>query len=326
LNLDNIYNILIYDAQNPLYFTTGFFVWFFTFFIALYSAFQKFRNARFATIILFSLYFYYKCSGNFVLLLLAISILNFYLSIPASTAGGYKKKLLLIISLFCNLGTLIYFKYSFFFLSTLGSTIELSNILLPIGISFFIFQNLSYFLDVYKNTIKPANNLIEYLTYSTFFPVIQSGPIMRAGNFIKQINLVPEINREKLGKAVFLLISGLLKKSVISDYISVNFVDRVFENPMLYSGFENLMAVFGYALQIYCDFSGFTDIAMGIALIIGINLPPNFNLPYRSLSIKEFWQRWHMSLSFWFRDYLFLPIAYFTARKLNNKKVVGIKA
>ena len=207
-----------------------------------------------------------------------------------------------------------------------GKPFEPLAIILPIGISFFTFQKLGYILDVYKGNLEPSKNLLEFGSYITFFPVIQAGPILRAGAFLRQIKLVPEITNEKLGKAVFLIISGLLKKSIISDYISVNFVDRVFDNPLLYSGFENLFAVFGYAMQIYCDFSGYSDIAIGMALLIGVQIPANFNLPYKSLSIKEFWQRWHISLSFWFRDYLFLPIAYSVARKLGNKKLFTIKA
>lgn len=328
--MNNFINIISYNSDNPAYFTTGFFLWFFTIFIILFSLFYKFKNIRLSVLILFSLYFYYKCSGTFVLLLISVSLINYILI--GLIANGYKtyKKLILWISIFLNIGTLFYFKYTYFFLSVYGSiggkTFEPLDIILPIGISFFTFQNIGYILDVYKGNLLPAKNLFEHISFSTFFPVIQAGPILRAGNYLKQINLIPEITNEKVGKAVFLIISGLLKKSIISDYISVNFVDRVFDNPLLYSGFENLFAVFGYALQIYCDFSGYSDIAIGIALLIGINIPANFNLPYKSLSIKEFWQRWHISLSFWFRDFLFLPIAYSVARKLKNKSLLGIKA
>ena len=238
--------------------------------------------------------------------------------------------MILGISLFINIGLLVNFKYTYVLFSNYndfsGNALSPLAIIAPIGISFFTFQNVGYILDVYRDNLFPTKNILEHISFSTFFPVIQAGPILRAENFLKQIILIPEITNERVGKAVFLIISGLLKKSIISDYISINFVDRVFDNPLLYSGFENLFAVFGYALQIYCDFSGYSDIAIGIAILIGIHIPPNFNLPYKSQSIKEFWQRWHISLSNWFRDYIFLPIAYSVARKLKNNCLLGIKA
>ncbi|MCX6159158.1 MAG: MBOAT family protein [Ignavibacteriae bacterium] len=330
MNLTSIINIIKYNPENPAYFTTGFFLWFISVFIILYSMFYKSKNARLSVLMVFSLYFYYKCCGSYVLLLISVSLINYFLTAFLVSNVNSLKKAFFWLSLSFNLGTLIYFKYTNFFLSLYGglsgNVIEYLSIILPVGISFFIFQNIGYIIDVYKGNIPPAKNILEFISFTSFFPVIQAGPILRAGNYFKQIKLIPYITNETLSKAVLLIISGLLKKCIIGDYIGVNFVDRVFDNPLLYSGFENLFAVFGYALQIYCDFSGYSDIAIGIALLIGIHIPANFNLPYKSLSIKEFWQRWHISLSSWFRDYLFLPIAYSVARKLKNNKFLGIKA
>lgn len=330
MNINNFISIISYDPNNLPYFTTGFFIWFFTIFAALYSLFHNNKNTRISILIVFSLYFYYKCSGVLVLLLISVTIINYIIIkfIASDTLG--LKKIFLWISILTNLGMLIYFKYSGFFFNIFGNingkNIEPLAFIIPIGVSFFTFQNIGYIIDVYKGNQQPVKDILEYLSFSTFFPVIQAGPILRGGIYVEQIKLKPNITNEQISRAVFLIISGLLKKGVISDYIGVNFVDRVFDNPLLYSGFENLFAVYGYALQIYCDFSGYSDIAIGIALLIGIKVPANFNLPYKSLSIKEFWQRWHISLSFWFRDYLFLPIAYGVARKLGNKKLLGVKA
>jgi len=154
----------------------------------------------------------------------------------------------------------------------------------------------------------PLNNLLDYAFYVSFFPQLVAGPIVRARDFIPQIRRPLFVSQEMFGRAVFLIAGGLFKKAVISDYISVNFVDRVFDSPMLYSGVENLMAVYGYALQIYCDFSGYSDMAIGIALLLGFRFNINFDSPYKSASVTEFWRRWHISLSSWLRDYVYISL------------------
>jgi D-alanyl-lipoteichoic acid acyltransferase DltB (MBOAT superfamily) len=163
-------------------------------------------------------------------------------------------------------------------------------------------------VDAYKGLFKPVKRLRDFFFYVSFFPHLVAGPIVRPMDLIPQIYQRLRISKDDMGNAVFLLVSGLFKKAVISDYISSNFVDRIFENPTLYSGVENLLAVYAYTLQIYCDFSGYTDMAMGIALLIGFRLPNNFNSPYQSASLTEFWRRWHISLSTWLRDYLYIPL------------------
>lgn len=182
------------------------------------------------------------------------------------------------------------------------------DIFLPVGISFFTFQSLSYTIDVYRRDLKPLTNLLDYAFYVSFFPQLVAGPIVRARDFIPQIRQPLFVSSEMFGQGIFFIVSGLFKKAVISDYISVNFVERIFDNPGLYSGLENLFGVYGYALQIYCDFSGYSDMAIGIALLLGFRFPLNFDSPYKSDSVTDFWHRWHISLSSWLRDYLYISL------------------
>ncbi|MDR2040043.1 MAG: MBOAT family protein, partial [Bacteroidales bacterium] len=177
-----------------------------------------------------------------------------------------------------------------------------------VGISFYTFQAISYIVDVYRNKAPVVTNILDFGFYLSFFPQLVAGPIVRAAEFIPQIYRKYQLRKAEMGHALFLISCGLVKKMMISDYISINFVDRVFDQPVLYSGFENLMAVYGYSLQIYCDFSGYTDIAIGLALLMGFRLPANFNSPYQAHNITDFWRRWHISLSSWLRDYLYIPL------------------
>lgn len=340
MNLENLINLLKYNPDNPITFISGYFLWFFGIFVLVYSVFYKRIFAKTVILLIFSYYFYYKTSGFFILLLFSVSVLDylFLKAIVHYTKRKFIKGFFFTLSVLFNIVVLGYFKYTNFFIEIINnafnSSISFINLVLPIGISFFTFQKLSLIIDVYRGNVNPPKNIFQFLTFVAYFPSIQSGPILRANNFIPQLNLKErflsdlsiKISNEQVGKAVFLIICGLIKKAVISDYIGINFVDRVFENPLLYSGFENLFAAYGYALQIYCDFSGYSDIAIGISLLIGIKIPANFNAPYKATSIKEFWQRWHISLSTWLRDYLFLPIAYKVARILKNKKFLSIKA
>lgn len=189
-----------------------------------------------------------------------------------------------------------------------GSGFDISTIILPVGISFYTFQTISYSVDVFRNKLKPVRNILDFGFYVTFFPQLVAGPIVRAAEFIPQLYKKYQLSMQEFGHAIFLIINGLIKKMIISDYISINFVDRVFDNPLSYTGFENLMATYGYSIQIYCDFSGYTDIAIGVALLLGFRLPLNFNSPYKATSITDFWRRWHISLSSWLRDYLYISL------------------
>ncbi|MCL1967814.1 MAG: MBOAT family protein [Fibromonadales bacterium] len=223
-----------------------------------------------------------------------------------------KRKVLITLLVAMNLGILAYYKYTNFIIGNINAVfngdIPLQNIILPIGISFFLFQAISYAIDVYRKEIEPASNLLDFSFYLCFFPQLVAGPIVRAKEFLPQMYKKLNLTKEEMGKALFLIMIGLIKKSVISDYISLNFVDRVFGAPTSYTAIENLLAAYGYAIQIYCDFSGYSDMAIGLALLMGFKLPVNFLSPYKSKSVTEFWRRWHISLSSWLRDYLYISL------------------
>ena len=311
---NKVLNLLRYDPQHPLLFSSGLFLFFFLIFTLFYVALYKKLKLRIVYVILFSLYFYYKSSGHYFLLLLLVSFSDFMIGWGVfRSSGRTKRRWLTALSIGLDLGLLVYFKYTNMFIGLVNNfrtdQIGFADIFLPVGISFFTFQSLSYIIDIYRNRIKPLNSWLDYLFYISFFPQLVAGPIVRARDFIPQIRQNPPVvTREMLGEGIVLIICGLFKKAVISDYISINFVDRVFDSPLLYSGFENLMAVYGYALQIYCDFSGYSDMAIGIALLLGFRFNINFDSPYRSASITEFWRRWHISLSSWLKDYLYISL------------------
>ena len=303
----------LYDSKNPLLFNNGFFVYFFTLFILLFFALRNHHKARRYVFCLFSLYFFYKASGWFVGLVLVSAVVDFFLSNAIyREKSKSKKKFLLVLSILFNLGMLFYFKYTDFFIEISNSLFDTNfnplNLILPIGISFYTFENLSYTVDVYRGEFKPANKFSDYLLFLAFFPKLMMGPIVRAHDFVPQINEPYVISERDFAKGFFLIISGLIKKLVISDYITLNMVDYMFDNPALHTGVENLMAVYGYAMVIYCDFSGYSEIAIGIALWLGFKIPPNFMSPYQSINITEFWRRWHISLSTWLKDYLYIPL------------------
>ena len=306
--------LLTYDASSPLIFSSGLFLFLFAGFLLVYGALRRATTARILYVVLFSLYFYYKSSGLYFLLLVFAAASDFLIARAiARTPGRTGKRWLVALSVAVNLGMLGYFKYTNFLIDIANQLfgagfLQFRNIFLPVGISFFVFQSMSYTIDVYRGRLWPLNNWLDYLFYLSFFPQLVAGPIVRARDFIPQIRQRPLVTREMFGTGVFLLLTGLFKKAIVSDYISLNFVDRIFDEPLLYSGFECLMGIYGYALQIYCDFSGYSDMAIGIALLLGFRFPKNFDAPYKSATITEFWRRWHISLSSWLRDYLYISL------------------
>ena len=313
LNIDfaRLRDLFVYDPHAPMIFSSGIFLWLFAAFIVFYLLLQRRTTARLMFVTLFSYYFYYKSSGTYFFLLAIVTVSDFFIARLMSRATAHwLRKMWVAVSLTINLGLLCYFKYTNFlgdfFASLTGGTFTAMDIFLPVGISFFTFQSLSYTIDVYRKEITPLTNLLDYAFYVSFFPQLVAGPIVRARDFIPQIRRPLFVSGEMFGRGIFLIVSGLFKKAVISDYISINFVERIFDNPTLYSGVENLMGVYGYALQIYCDFSGYSDMAIGIALLLGFHFNMNFDSPYKSASITEFWRRWHISLSSWLRDYLYI--------------------
>ncbi len=323
--------ILTFNPEKPLIFTTAAFWIFLLALLLIYSIIAGKPLIRNTYLFLFSLFFYYKSGGAFFILLI-ISTLTDYtvgLLLSFSVKKGIRK-LLVFASLLVNLGMLAYYKYTFFITGAIndiagtsipeqnwlailanritGSSFDASSIILPIGISFFTFQTISYTLDVYRGRTKAVKNILDFGFYVSFFPQLIAGPIVRASEFIPQLYQKFELNKREWSHALFLIVSGLIKKIIVSDYIATNLVDKVFANPGIFSGLENLLAVYGYGLQIYCDFSGYTDIAIGVALMLGFRLPANFNSPYKAVNISDFWRRWHISLSRWLKDYLYISL------------------
>src|SRR6218665_1036144 len=309
----DVQNWFTYNPKEPLLFNTGLFLGLFVVFYGIYILTRNTFRLRLVYVILFSLFFYYKSSGVYFLLLLLSSVVDYGLSqiIYRESRDGVKK-LYLVISVILNLALLGYFKYMNFLIVTYNDMFHgnfaLHNVFLPVGISFYTFQSMSYIIEIYREEIKPTKNYIEYLFFVSFFPQLVAGPIVRAKDFLPQIYQKLNLTKQDVNNALFLIIGGLIKKTVISNYISVNFVDRVFDTPLSYTSFENLMASYGYAIQIYCDFSGYSDMAIGIALLLGFKLPVNFRTPYKSTSITDFWRRWHISLSTWLKDFLYISI------------------
>ena len=310
--------LLSFDSQHPLLFTQ---IHFWVFFLLVYAGFsfivtRSWRlTVRNAYLFFVSLFFYYKTSGLFVLLLVFSTLLGWTLGIYMDKwkVESGKRKALMIVGVTLNLLMLGFFKYAYFFTdifnATFGTEYSIAiKILLPVGISFFTFQNISYIVDVYKRKIPHVSNILDFGFYTSFFPQLVAGPILRADQFVPQLYKPFFLGRRQFGIAVFWILNGLVKKLVLSDYLAVNFVDRVFENPLLYTPFENFSALMLYSLQVYADFSGYTDIAIGVAMLMGFYLPTNFNSPYKAQNPTDFWRRWHMSLSRWLRDYLYIPL------------------
>jgi len=327
MNFANALNKLFsFDIANPISFNSGAFLLFFTIFIVVYAFFYKNKIIRNILLVAFSLFIYYKLTGWYLLVMLLTTIIDYFMAILIYKSKDVKKKFIYAIMSVCaSLGLLIYFKYTNFFIESLSNITNgkftLLNIIVPLGISFYTFRTISYIIDVYREDIKPTFNILEYAVYMTFFPLLISGPISRAKSFLPQVKKRFSINDDKISKAIFLIIIGLIKKAVIADYIG-QYCNLIFDAPGTYSGFENLVAVYGFALQIYFDFSGYTDIAIGLAKLMGFDIGINFNKPYSSLNVTEFWRRWHISLSSWLRDYVFTPLT-LKFRNWGNAGAIG---
>ncbi len=315
LNVDfhKLLEQLTYDSNNPLLFNSSFFLIFFTIFLVFYQFIYKFKLTRVIVFTLFSLYFFYKACGYYFVIILISAVVDFIISNAIyKTENKLTKKGLLIFSICINLGLLFYFKYTNFFIEIINgfntNQINPLHLILPIGISFYTFENLSYTIDVYRGEFKPVNSFIDYVFFLSFFPKLMMGPIVRAKDFIPQIRQTITITNKDIGIGFYLIVSGIFKKMIISDYIYTHFVESIFDAPTQFTGIECLFATYGYALVIYCDFSGYSDMAIGMARWMGFTIPANFDSPYQSKSITEFWRRWHISLSSWLKDYLYIPL------------------
>jgi len=277
-----------------------------------------------------SLFFYFKTSGVFVtLLLFTICSDYFWGKRIHNSKSETGRRFFLAASVILNLTLLCYFKYAYFFTESYngvtGSHLKFFNhfaafsntffstgfsvdkLLLPVGVSFFTFQSLSYTIDLYRKRIQPVKTIFDYGFFVCFFPHLVAGPIVKAHDFVDQIYQPYRLTKFEFGMALFWIINGFCKK-IVADYLAVNYIDRIFDSPGYYSGLESVIGIFGYSLQIYMDFSGYTDMAIGLALILGYRLKLNFMSPYKATSTSEFWKRWHISLSSWLQEYLYIPL------------------
>jgi alginate O-acetyltransferase complex protein AlgI len=278
-----------------------------------------------------SLFFYYKSSELFVLLLgLSLVVNYFFGKWIFSSKTPLRKKWIITFSALFNLLVLGYFKYAYFFTDSYNELFHTDitvinyfaywangfwsggsfseRIMLPVGVSFFTFQSISYVVDIYRKEIKPVKSFFDYTFFVTFFPQLVAGPIVRARDFIPQIHQPYHLENKDFSWAVVQIVKGLIKKVVLADYIAIHFIDLVAEAPETFPGFVSIFAMWGYSLQIYGDFSGYTDIAIGISRLMGFKLLENFNSPYKAVSVADFWRRWHKSLGSWLRDYLYIPL------------------
>lgn len=293
----------------PQFNSTGFLVAF----SCLYAAYVwggknvQFRNNL---LLIFSLLFYYLLSGAWVLMLGFMAWSDFQIGQRIARVPENKKAFWKNISLFINLGVLAGFKYTWFFTDVFQIPWHKPEFwIVPAGISFFVFKSLGYILDVYQETIEePETRFRDYALYVSFFPTILAGPIAPARDMLPQLKHHHFPDKKQNGEALFLILMGMVKKFALADFLAVNMVDRVFESPHLFTGLEHWLAAWGYTFQLYLDFSGYSEMMVGAALLFGIRMQDNFNQPFIAGNISEFWRRWHISLSSWFQQYVFMPL------------------
>jgi alginate O-acetyltransferase complex protein AlgI len=281
-------------------------------------ALNEYNTAKKWLLVAASYFFYAFWNVSYTLILFGSSVFNFLVALALDRlAAGPARRALFWLAVAGNLGLLGYFKYYDFFVAqamnlamSLGLPLNLTfiEVALPIAISFLTFHALSYIIDVYHRKLAATRSLVDILLYISFFPHLIAGPIVRAKAFLEQTVRPSSPYDVRLGLAVFLITGGLFKKVIVANYLSTDFADGVFRSPADYSHLDLLFGMYAYAIQIYCDFSAYTDIAIGVANLLGYRFPQNFNQPYRALSVQDFWRRWHMTLSSWLRDYLYIPL------------------
>ena len=304
---------------------------FFLLVMMIFSILQKKTLLKTIFFTAIGLFFYYKTSGASVLILSFSIILNYLAAKWIHTSSSLLgKKIVMITSVVLNILILGYFKYAFFFTESFNEMFQtdykalnyfaqwtngftgtgslVDKIIVPAGVSFFTFQSISYIVDVYRKEIEPVKNFFEYSFFITFFPHILLGPIARAKDFIPQIKKPYTLTKDDFSWSIIQIVKGLIKKLVIADYIAAHFVDKVIDTPEAYPGFVGVIAMWAYSLQIYGDFSGYTDIATGVSRLMGFRLFQNFDSPYKAINVADFWRRWHRSLGAWLRNYLYIPL------------------
>jgi D-alanyl-lipoteichoic acid acyltransferase DltB (MBOAT superfamily) len=308
----NVWNLLCFDPAKPLVFNSGAFWCLFLIFLPIYGILKNKRTKMMVFVIAFSLYFFYKSSGGFFLLLVATSILDWFFALQIKIETTKKmRRFWLWLSIAISVGILGLFKYSNFVIWNINelmkSNFQPLDLIMPLGISFYTFKTISYVVDVYKGKIEPTESWLDYLFYLSFFPALAMGPIVRAREFLPQLRDNKEPTKQMIYSGFWLVLLGVIKKAVFADYLA-QYSDIAFGSADGYSGFELAMAMIGYTMQIYCDFSGYSDMAIGLGRIMGFDLGINFNFPYRSLNPTEFWKRWHITLSMWLMDYVYIPL------------------
>ena len=312
--IDRVLPLLSYDPQAPMLFSSGLFLFLFAAFAFFYGFMRRTPALRIWYVIAFSLYFYYKSSGIYLLLLVGVSVSDFWIGRAiAHVSSRRAQRALVALSIAADLAVLGYFKYTNFFIEIArdlfgAGFLEFQNIFLPVGISFFLFQSLSYTIDIYRGSLKPVDRWGDYLFYLSFFPQLVAArssapatfwcrsvrPDRRLARDVRHGHLSHRHRSVQEGRHLGLYLAQLRRPH--------------FRRPCALFGHECLAAVYGYALQIYCDFSGYSDMAIGLALLLGFRFPKNFDAPYHSATITEFWRRWHISLSMWLRDYLYISL------------------
>ena len=314
----NLLALLTADPAHPLMFSSGLFWALFVVFLPIYAWLRTSGRITAMKIFVsaFSLYFFFHNSGWLFLLLVFTTAVDWDLAqLIARTTHPGRRRAWLILSLVLSLGVLVAFKYTNFFIDNLrmltgDARFRPLDLTLPLGLSFYTFRTISYVVDVYRGRIAPTHSLLNYLFFLSFFPCLTAGPIVRADHFLPQLTpdaLRQPVDRTRIYGGLFTVLLGVIKKAVVADYLA-QYSNIIFGNPSGYSGVELMMGALGYGMQIYCDFSGYSDMAIGLGAILGFDLGINFNYPYRSRNVTEFWRRWHITLSLWLRDYLYIPL------------------
>jgi alginate O-acetyltransferase complex protein AlgI len=312
---------------------------FFALSLALVWSLNSQNNLKKVVLLALSLAFYASWNWRFLLLLLASGVISYLVGLYVDAAPARPfRRFALTLGVALDLGILAYFKYLDFFIAQvltlahalgLNPSIAFVNVTLPVAISFMTFHAISYIVDVHRGRLAASRSPVDILLYISFFPHLVAGPIVRAHEFLPQLASPRNAGDFSLSENMLLILGGLFKKMVIANYLAVRFVDPVFTDPSQFSRFDLILAVYAYAIQIYADFSAYTDIAIGVAALLGYRFPQNFNQPYRALGIGDFWRRWHMTLSTWLRDYLYIPLggnrhgALATARNLMLTMLLG---
>lgn len=301
-----------YNYHEEFQFNSGLFWVLFLFFLPIYGLLKSRRTQMMIFVVAFSLYFFYKSSGFFFLLLVVTSLLDWFFAMQIKNeTTKTMRRFWLWLSIVISTGTLGFFKYSNFVIFNLNELLNNNfqplDLVLPVGISYYTFKTISYVVDVYKEKIKPADNWLDYLFYLSFFPALAMGPIVRASRFLPQLKENKPPTKSMVYSGFWLVLVGVIKKAVFADYFG-QYTMIVFNSADGYSGFELAMALIGFTMQIYCDFSGYSDMAIGLGRVMGFDLGINFDFPFRSLNVTEFWRRWHISLSSWLKDYIYIPL------------------